>query len=276
MSGEESELRFLLEQYDVSEEEVKNKYGKFDRESLEKYIAETFLPKVKEKKRFVGLRKTIANNLYRSYSQAVHVTLNMEVMMEELLKKREEIKAEGKEAPSLTVMIAKCVATALKEFPSFNATFDGSEITVYEDVNIAFAVDAPMGLFTPVVRRVDRRDVFEVSKEFEEVAERARKGLLKEKDIVGGTFTITNLGMLGVSTFNPIINPPQVSILGVNAVFEKATKGEGGKVEWKRYSYLSLTFDHRVNDGAPAARFLGRIKHFIENPSEVRWSGERV
>ena len=276
MSGEESELRFLLEQYDVSEEEVKNKYGKFDRESLEKYIAETFLPKVKEKKRFVGLRKTIANNLYRSYSQAVHVTLNMEVMMEELLKKREEIKAEGKEAPSLTVMIAKCVAAALKEFPPFNATFDGSEITVYEDVNIAFAVDAPMGLFTPVVRRVDRRDVFEVSKEFEEVAERARKGLLKEKDIVGGTFTITNLGMLGVSMFNPIINPPQVSILGVNAVFEKATKGEGGKVEWKRYSYLSLTFDHRVNDGAPAARFLGRIKHFIENPSEVKWSGERV
>ncbi|HEU97300.1 MAG TPA: 2-oxo acid dehydrogenase subunit E2 [Fervidicoccus fontis] len=269
------ELKFILEQYDVQEEEVKAKYGKFDRESLEKFIAETFLPKVKEKKKFIGLRKTIAQNLYKSYSQAVHVTLNMEVSMEELLGLREKLKGERKEAPSITMMIGKCVASALKDFPTFNATFDGSEITIYEDVNLAFAVDSPLGLFTPVVRKVDKRDIFELNSEFEAVAERARKGMLKEKDIVGGTFTITNLGMLGVSTFNPIINPPQVAILGVNATFEKPVKGEGGGIAWKKFSFLSLTFDHRINDGAPAARFLGRIKHYIENPAEVKWSGEK-
>lgn len=269
------ELKFLLDQYDVKEEDVRAKYGKFDRESVEKFIAEVFLPKVKEKKKFIGLRKTIAQNLYRSYSQAVHVTLNMEVSMEELLKKREGLKKEGGESSSITIMIGKCVASALKEFPSFNATFEGNEITIYEDINIAFAVDSPLGLFTPVVRRIDRRNIFELNKEFEEVAERARKGMLKEKDIVGGTFTITNLGMLGVSTFNPIINPPQVAILGVNTTFEKPVKGEGGNIEWKKFSYLSLTFDHRINDGAPAARFLGKIKHYIENPEEVKWSGEQ-
>jgi len=270
----EEEIRFLLDQYDIKEEDVRRKFGKLDKESVEAYIAEAYLPKLKEKRKFVGIRKTIAQNLYRSYSQAVHVTLNMEVSMEEMLKKREEMKDEAGKSPSLTIMIGKAVAHALKEFPSFNATFDGSEISIYEDVNIAFAVDSPLGLFTPVVRRVDKRSINELSREFEDAAERARKGMLKEKDIVGGTFTITNLGMLGVSTFNPIINPPQVAILGVNATFEKPVMGKDGGIEWRKFSFLSLTFDHRVNDGAPAARFLGRIKHYMENPGEVKWSGE--
>lgn len=272
---EDEQLKFLLDQYDIKEEDVKAKYGKLDKESVEKFITEAFFPKVREKKKFIGLRKTIAQNLYKSYSQAVHVTLNMETSMEELLKKREELgREEEKEAPSLTVMVGKCAAKALKEFPSFNATFDGNEIIIYEDVNIAFAVDSPFGLFTPVIRKFDKRDIFELNKEFEEVAERARKGMLKEKDIVGGTFTITNLGMLGISTFNPIINPPQVVILGVNTIFEKPVKGKDQRIEWKRFSYLSLTFDHRINDGAPSARFLGRIKYYMENPDEIRWRGE--
>ncbi|MEM3182685.1 MAG: dihydrolipoamide acetyltransferase family protein [Fervidicoccaceae archaeon] len=274
MNQDEEALKFMMEQYDIKEEDVRKRFGKFDRESVERYIEEVFLPKIREKRKIIGIRKTIADNLYRSYSQAVHVTLNMEVSMERLLARREELARSLEKPPSLTVMIGKAASAALKEFPTFNATFDGKEIAIYDDVNIAFAVDSPFGLFTPVIRGVERRSIDELSKEFEDAAERARRGMLKEKDFVGGTFTITNLGMFGVFTFNPIINPPQVAILGVNTVFEKPVRGEKNEIEWRKSSFLSLTFDHRINDGAPAARFLDRIKHYIENPDEVRWSGE--
>ncbi|MEM0242797.1 MAG: 2-oxo acid dehydrogenase subunit E2, partial [Fervidicoccaceae archaeon] len=122
MNQDEEALKFMMEQYDIKEEDVRKRFGKFDRESVERYIEEVFLPKIREKRKIIGIRKTIADNLYRSYSQAVHVTLNMEVSMERLLARREELARSLEKPPSLTVMIGKAASAALKEFPTFNAT----------------------------------------------------------------------------------------------------------------------------------------------------------
>ena len=268
------EARILAEQYEVDLTKIKGTgpQGEITVQDVEKYIKEHFFPKVKEKKPLRGIRKVIATRLSKSYREAVHVTINMEVSMDKLIETRKKLAEKLGVKPSYTVLLAKCVAKALRDHIELNATLENNEIIIYDTININIAVDTPFGLITPVLRRVDEKGLEELLKEYNDIIERTRKGLLKEKDVIGGTFSITNLGMLGVDSFTPIINPPQVAILGVNRMVKKPyVDEETGEIKIGTFMNLSLTFDHRAVDGAPAARLLQRVKYYLEHPEEVNW-----
>ncbi len=268
------EARILAEQYEVDLTKIKGTgpQGEITVQDVEKYIKEHFFPKVKEKKPLRGIRKVIATRLSKSYREAVHVTINMEVLMDKLIETRKKLAEKLGVKPSYTVLLAKCVAKALRDHIELNATLENNEIIIYDTININIAVDTPFGLITPVLRRVDEKSLEELLKEYNDIIERTRRGLLKEKDVIGGTFSITNLGMLGVDSFTPIINPPQVAILGVNRMIKKPyVDEETGEIKIGTFMNLSLTFDHRAVDGAPAARFLQRVKYYLEHPEEVNW-----
>lgn len=264
------EVRMIAEQYDIDLSRIRGSGpdGEVTLEDLEAYIKEHFYPRVREEIRVFGIRKVIAERLSKSYREAVHVTLNMEVEMDALMKTRRELVEKLGKKPSYTVLMLKCVAKAIRDFIEINATMEGDRIIIYDDININIAVDSPVGLITPVIRDVDRKGLEELLEDYKDIVERAKRGLLKEKDFVGGTFTVTNLGMFGVDSFTPIINPPQIAILGVNRIAEKPVVRDG-EIRTSHVMTLSLSFDHRAIDGAPAAKFLQRLKHYMENPGEV-------
>ncbi len=197
--------------------------------------------------------------------------MNMEVILDNLVKQRSLLGEKLGEQPSYTLLIAKCTAQALREHLEVNAALEGNEIIIYDTININIAVDTPFGLLVPVIRRVDEKPIDVLLAEYKDVVKRAREGLLKEKDIIGGTFTITNLGMFDIDSFTPIINPPQAAILGINRGVKKPLVTDTGEIKIATVTTLSLSFDHRILDGAPAARFLRRVKHYIENPGEINW-----
>jgi len=270
--SQKEEIRYLLEQYDININEVRERYpGKeISPEILRAYITQKFFPKIKEKRRVIGVRKVIASRLSTSYREAVHVTLHMEAGVDKLLELRSRIKDLFQKDVSLTLLLIKLTAKALEEHKELNATYEKEEIIIYEDVNVSFAVDTPYGLVSPVLRRVNGKNLLELQDEYVDLVRRAQAGKLKEKDLVGGTFTVTNLGMYDVLFFNPIINPPQVAILGLGKITEKFYLEEHtNSLQRKRFIILSLSFDHRVIDGAPAARFLQKVKSYIENPEIV-------
>jgi len=258
------DYEIIASQYDIDLSKLKAEKGELNLEVVEQYIKEHFYPKVKEEQRLSGIRKITGQRLAESYRNAVHVTIITEVSADNLLRLKEVI--EG--SPSLTIIMLKLIAKALKDFPEINATLEEDKKVIYESVNVAVAVDTPFGLVTPVLRDVDKKSVDILMSEYEDVVERARSGTLKEKDFVGGTFTITNLGMLGVEFFTPIINPPQIAILGINRI-KDAVILDNGTFRNAKIMYLSLSFDHRAIDGAPAARFLQIVKQYFEGSEQV-------
>ena len=264
------EVRMIAEQYDIDLSKIKASgvNGEVTLEDLEKYIREHFFPKVKEEKKVFGIRKVIADRLSKSYREAVHVTLNMETEMDNLIQMRKKLTEKLGEKPSYTVLMLKCIAKAIRDFIEINATMEKEKIVIYDNVNINVAIDSPIGLITPVIRDVDKKALKELLKDYADIVERAKKGALKEKDFVGGTFTITNLGMFGVDSFTPIINPPQIAILGLNRITQKPVM-KNGEIKIASVMVLSLTFDHRAIDGAPAARFLERAKYYLEHPEKL-------
>ncbi|NJE76827.1 dihydrolipoamide acetyltransferase family protein [Thermococcus sp. ES12] len=266
----DEEVRLIAEQYeiDLSKLEGSGPDGEVTIEDLERYIKEHFYPKVLREVKLIGIRKVIAERLSESYREAVHVTINMDVEMDRLIDVRKELTGKLGRKPSYTVLMLKCIAMAIRDFIDMNAVIEGDKITIYKDININLAIDSPVGLITPVIRNVDEKSLEELLDEYFNLMERTKKGLLKEKDFIGGTFTVTNLGMLGVDSFTPIINPPQVAILGLNRIAERPVVKDG-EIKPAMIMTLSLSFDHRAIDGAPAARFLGRVKHYLENPEEV-------
>jgi pyruvate dehydrogenase E2 component (dihydrolipoamide acetyltransferase) len=264
------EVRMIAEQYDIDLSKIKGSgpNGEVTLHDLEAYIKEHFYPKVKQEVKIFGIRKVIADRLSKSYREAVHVTLNMEIEMDKLIEIRGKLAEKLEKKPSYTVLMLKCIAKAIRDFIEINATMEGDKIIIYDDININVAVDSPIGLITPVIRNVDRKSLEELLNDYQGLVERVKKGILKEKDFVGGTFTITNLGMFGIDSFTPIINPPQIAILGLNRIVKKPVIKDG-KVESCNVMNVSLSFDHRAIDGAPAAKFLQKVKYYIENPEEV-------
>ena len=162
-------------------------------------------------------------------------------------------------------MVTKATAKALVEHPIINSTLDGAQIKVFHDINLGVAVATEKGLIVPVIPNTDRKTLVEIASRLKELADKARQGKLTKDELTGGTFTITNLGMYGVDTFTPIINPPETAILGVGRLTEKPVV-ENKNIVIKPTMNLSLSFDHRVVDGAPAAQFLRKIRQFLENP----------
>jgi len=264
------EAEQLAKQYEINLKNIKGtgKNGEITLQDVQEYIKEKYLPKVKKEVKVFGLRKIISERLSKSYREAVHVTENMEVEMDAFVKAREELSAVLKVKPSYTVLLLKCVAAALRDFAELNAAIEENKIIIYDTININIAVEIPVGLITPVIRDVDKKDIKQLMEEYQDIITRSRNNKLKEKDFMGGTFTVTNLGMYNIDSFNPIINPPQVAILGVNRIVEKPLVKDG-KIEIHKVMTLSLTFDHRAIDGALAARFLNGIKGYLENPDRV-------
>jgi pyruvate dehydrogenase E2 component (dihydrolipoamide acetyltransferase) len=206
-----------------------------------------------------------------SARQTARVTLVSEVDATALVEARERLKVDVTEAwgfaPGYNDLLGIIVARALRETPTMNARLsaDGGAIERLPAVNLGVAVDSDRGLLVPVVRDADRKGLRAFAVELRALVERARSGQARPDDVSGGTFTLTNLGMYDVDAFTPIINLPEAAILGVGRIQAKPVVREG-QVVVRQMVTLSLVFDHRLVDGAPAARFLQRIKQLVENP----------
>lgn len=216
-----------------------------------------------------GVRGIIANRMGASVHTTARVTLLMDVDATEFVAARERIKARVEKdwgyAPGYNDLLAKIVAASLRKFPYMNARLAADAIELLGRVNIGMAVDTERGLLVPVIRDADQKSLRDFGSEFRTMVDRARNGRALPDDLSGGTFTITNLGMFDVDAFTPVINLPEAAILGVGRIAPKVVPYKG-EIAIRQMWTLSLVFDHRLVDGAPAARFLQYIKQLIEEP----------
>jgi len=216
-----------------------------------------------------GVRAIIADRMAASAHTTASVTLQSVVDATELVAMREKLKDALEDDLGFSVgyndLLGVIVARCLVEFPYMNVRLEERGIRQLTTVNLGMAVDSERGLLVPVIRDADRLGVQELAVRFRELVARAREGKSLPGDLSGGTFTITNLGMFGVDMFTPIINPPECAILGVGRIRPEPAVVDGQVVVRQRM-WLSLTFDHRLVDGAPAARFLQGIMRYVESP----------
>lgn len=224
-----------------------------------------------------GVRARIAQRMHESHRTTAPVTLTTEADATAFVRMRERLRESLVDQLGFDLgyndLLIKLTARALREFPYMNARLERDEdadltegvIHRLDEVHVALAVDTEQGLLTPVVRDADERRITRIAREVRELIERARSGEALPDDLSGSTFTITNLGMYDVDAFTPIINPPEAALLGVGRIKAQPVAVDG-EVCVRQMVWLSLTFDHRLVDGAPAARFLRRVKQLIEEP----------
>jgi pyruvate dehydrogenase E2 component (dihydrolipoamide acetyltransferase) len=217
---------------------------------------------VRERRELTLLRRIIAQRLGQSSREAIHVTLHRDVSTSALLALRAE---EGEVRPSIEDFVIKACALSLQEYPAFNALFTEGTHQIIDEVNIGIAVDTERGLVVPVLKDVHRLTLLEIAARRADLVQRTKQWRHRPEDLEEGTFTLSNLGPLGVDAFTPIINPPQVAILGVGRIRERSAL-DGGELRAKTTMTLSLSFDHRVVDGADAARFLQGVTRGLEAP----------
>jgi 2-oxoglutarate dehydrogenase complex dihydrolipoamide succinyltransferase (E2) component len=220
-----------------------------------------------------GVRKTISERMLKSLQTTAQVTHVDEVDMTELVILREAFKGSAeKRGVRLTYMpfIIKALIPALKEFPYVNSSLDeqNGNIVLKKYYNIGIATDTEQGLVVPVVKDADMKDIFELAGEIEKLADRARKGQLTLDEVRGSTFTITNVGAIGGLFATPIVNIPEVAILGLHKIAKRPVVRDG-KVEIRDTTYFSVSFDHRVVDGAYAARFTSRVIDNIQDTKKL-------
>src|SRR6056297_220090 len=215
---------------------------------------------------FGGMRKTIASRLSESDREAVHVTVHREADAEALLSAADTADDALETDVSVQDVLLRAISATLADHPAFNATFEDDVHELWEEHNVGIAVDIEQGLIAPVLSDVESKSLAELADERRDLVGRATSGDYTMDDLEGGTLTVTNLGVLGVEAFDPIINPPQVAILGVDAIAEQPTRGDDDSIEWRRHLPFDLSFDHRVVDGADAARFLETLVDHVENP----------
>lgn len=220
-----------------------------------------------------GVRKVTADRMSKSFHTVAQVTHVDEVDMTEVLLLREVFKGSAEKRGvklGFLPLIIRAVIPALKEFPYVNSTLDekAGEIVLKKRYNLGIAVDTPAGLVVPVIKDAERKDIFELAAEIERLAARARSGELGLEEVQGSTFTITNIGSIGGLFATPIVNYPEVAILGTHRISKRAVVRDG-KVEAREMMYLSLSFDHRVMDGAYAARFMNRVIDTLHDPKKM-------
>ncbi len=237
--------------------------GRIVEEDVRRFVEESSrtLPRVKEVIPLTGFRKTSAERVSASFKTAPHSTITMEVDVSKAAELHEKLQV------SYTAVLVKAAAKALTEHSIINSTFEGKQIKIFEDVNVGVAVATEYGLVVPVIHSADRKSSKEIDDAIKDLTEKAKQGKLAREEVTGGTFTITNLGMYGVDFFTPIINLSEAAILGVGKITEKPVVIDG-KIEVKPMMMLSLSYDHRVVDGAPAAEFLRKVKEEIEKTSD--------
>jgi len=220
--------------------------------------------------RLSAMRRTIARRLTEAKQQIPHFYLRMRVSMDEVLRVRERLNEglsgeAGETRISVNDFVVRAAALALRDVPEANVCFAEDRMLVFEDVDVSVAVATDGGLVTPVVREADRKGLTDLALELRELASRAREGRLAPSEYQGGTITISNLGMYGVETVYPILNPPQACILGVGAADELPVVRDG-EVGVGRIAAFTLAADHRAVDGAVGARLLGALRERLEDP----------
>ena len=212
-----------------------------------------------------GMRRTIARRLTESKSTIPHFYLSVDCRMDRLMSLRSEINTAMPRKISVNDFIVRAVAVALREVPQANVGWTENAMRQYTQADIAIAVSTDFGLITPIVRAADRKSLSMISQEIADLAERARASQLRPDEYQGGSFSVSNLGMFGVSEFSAIINPPQAAILAVG-VTQQVPVVEDGAVKIASVMRCTLSVDHRAIDGALAAQWLAAFKRFLENP----------
>lgn len=211
---------------------------------------------------FTGVRKRTADNMMCSRQNTATVTTFVDADMSGIKRMREFVKA------TYTAYVVKAAANALREIPELNASLIGESIRMYGDANINVAVASGDKLVTPVVRRCDKRSLFEINDEIAAYADQGRNGRIALRDFEGGTFTVTNSGVFGSMFFTPIINYPQCAILGMGKTTDTPVVRDG-QIVIAPVMKLCLSYDHRLVDGATAVKFLVQVKDRIENPGDL-------
>jgi pyruvate dehydrogenase E2 component (dihydrolipoamide acetyltransferase) len=216
----------------------------------------------------VGTRKIIAERMMLSLSTTAQYTENMDVDVTDLVNLRESIKGDFEKKIGIkltyTPFFVILSSLALREFPLVNSTLEQNVIKVFDEINIGVAFALKDGLIVPVIKNVEKMGLVDIAKELNAFSKKVNQGSVTLDDVSGGTFTITNVGMYGVDNFTPIINAPQVAILGVNRIVKRPVVIDE-KIVIKDVMTLSLTSDHRAVDGAIAAQFLQKLSFYIQS-----------
>jgi pyruvate dehydrogenase E2 component (dihydrolipoamide acetyltransferase) len=216
------------------------------------------------------MRRTIAARLMHSRQTTVPVTITARCDATALLAFRQQLKSLSSSLqhaiPTINDILVKLTAAALRQHPMLAATWAEDHLLLPESIHLGIAVDTEAGLLVPVIRDVGTSTLTHIAAQSQKLIAAARSGQLAAADMQGACFTLSNLGSLGVEAFTPVINPPESAILGIGAIVREAVPLDDGTFTARDRLTLSLTFDHRVNDGAAAARFLQTLRHLIEHP----------
>ena len=213
-----------------------------------------------------GMRKVIAERMHQSLQNSAQLTITTEVDVTQLIERREEVKREFN--TTYNDFIIQACAHALIQHPRMNASLEDNAIQLHSSIHVGFAVALDEGLIVPVVRDANKKPLQTIAEEARALAEKARAGKLQLEEVSGGTFTVSNLGMAGVDAFTPIINSPQSGILGIGRIIEKPVVYQG-EIAKRSMLVLSLTFDHRVIDGAPAGAFLQTVADLLSHGNRI-------
>ena len=216
------------------------------------------------------MRQTIARRMTESKQQAPHFYITMDVDMAAALDLRKQLNALLLEAESISVndLLVKAAAVALKQFPNINASYAGNEIRIHDRINIGIAVSREVGLVTTVLQDADKKSLAQIAKESREIIARAREGRMRAEEMFGGTLNISNLGMFGVEHFIAIISPPQAGVLAIGAM-QQVPVVRNGQLAVGTQMKATISADHRVTDGAEAARFMQAFKVALEQPMRL-------
>lgn len=218
--------------------------------------------------KFSGIRRAISKSMHTSLSTMAQLTHTNSFDATAILNYRKTLKAAEGEYAGITIgdIVLYAVSRTLLNHPDLNAhMLDDNNIRLFKHVNLGVAVDTPRGLMVPTIFHADEKSLLQISKEVKELAAQCREGNINPDKLSGGTFTVSNLGNLGVESFTPVINPPQTGILGVCCTTDRVRKGADGSIEIYPAMTLSLTYDHRAVDGSPAARFQKELAKNLEN-----------
>jgi pyruvate dehydrogenase E2 component (dihydrolipoamide acetyltransferase) len=213
-----------------------------------------------------NIRRTIAKRLAESMFTAPHFYVTVDIDMDAAVALREQLQRGEDVKVTYNDLVVKACAKALSRFAMVNASWMGDKIVTHGEVHVGIAVTIPDGLITPIIRNADRKSVLEISHEVKDLAARARERKLRPEEFMGSTFTVSNLGMYGVTEFTAIINPPESAILAVGSVQLVPVVAEDLSLRAGQRMKVTLSSDHRVVDGVMAAQFLGEVRRLLENP----------
>lgn len=220
----------------------------------------------KKEKKLTGIKKAMAKQMVRSWSDVPQFQLSTTVNCDNLVAYRKSLPSKV----SYTAILTKAVAQTLAEFPEINQRFNGEFIGSVEEVNIGIASDTKRGLLVPVIKNVEAKNVFKLQEDLARIKKQSVAGKFSMEELSGGTFTISNLGMFNVESFTSIVNTPELAILAIGKIVKRPIIDESGEIVEASVLYPTVTLDHRVADGASGARFLTHLCELLEHPDE-KW-----